>query len=430
MKSIRILGTLKNWTIPKCRVGLSTFNDNLYSLTPYQTDLRQSVRDFCNKELKPKAHEIDVQDNFKEIRVIIYNNRIQNIFFTMYNQFWKKMGDMGLNGITVPEKYGGLGGKYIDHVIVMEEISRASGSIGLSYGAHSNLCVNQINRNGTEKQKDKYLPKLISGEHIGALAMSEVNSGSDVVSMKCRAKYRDGSYILNGTKFWITNGSDADVLVIYAKTDSNSEKPQHGVTAFIVEKNIPGFSIGKKVEKLGMRGSNTCELIFDNCSIPEENVLGKVNKGIYVLFSGLDIERVVLSAGPIGLMQSACDEAFSYANERKCFNSKISHFQLIQELIADMYVRLSYSRSYSYNVAKALDNGRIVPKDCSGCILVSSQNAVKSSLNAIQILGGNGYTTEYRCGRLLRDAKLYEIGAGTNEIRKLIIGREIAKKHE
>uniref|UniRef100_A0A915IT47 Isovaleryl-CoA dehydrogenase n=1 Tax=Romanomermis culicivorax TaxID=13658 RepID=A0A915IT47_ROMCU len=309
-------------------------------------------------------------------------------------EFWKKCGQMGFLGITAPTKYGGSGLDYLSHVIVMEEISRASGAIGLSYGAHSNLCVNQIVRNGNEMQKLKYLPKLCSGEHFGALAMSEANSGTDVVSMKLRAQKVGNKYILNGTKFWITNGPDADVLVVYAKTDSNAKLPQHSITAFLVEKTFPGFSTNEKLDKLGMRGSNTCELVFENCQVPEENLLGETNRGIYVLFSGLDIERVVLSAGPIGIAQAACDTAFQYVHEREAFNQKIGQFQ-----------------------------------DCASSILFASESATKIALEALQCLGGNGYTNDYPTGRFLRDAKLYEIGAGTGETRRMVIGRNLNKEY-
>merc|ERR1711953_866527 len=302
-------------------------------------------------------------------------------------------------------------GGYLDHVIAMEEISRASGSIALSYGAHSNLCVNQINRNGTDRQKEKYLPKLCSGEHFGALAMSEAGSDSDVVSMKTTAEKRGDYYVLNGTKFWITNGPYADTLVVYAKTNPHAAKAQHGVTAFLIERGMEGFSSSPKLDKLGIRGSGTCELVFEDCKVPEANVLGKVNKGIYVLFSGLDLERLVLTAGPIGLMQAACDTAFAYARERKQFNTKIGEFQLIQAKMADMYTALSSSRAYLYSVARACDKGHFNNKDCAGVILYCAEQATKVALDSIQILGGNGYINDYPTGRFLRDAKLYEIGA-------------------
>jgi isovaleryl-CoA dehydrogenase len=333
------------------------------------------------------------------------------------------MGEMGVLGMTVDEEFGGAGLGYLEHVIAMEEISRASASIGLSYGAHSNLCVNQINRNGSQAQKEKYLPKLISGEHIGALAMSEPNAGSDVVSMKLKAEKKGDKYILNGNKMWITNGPDADTLVIYAKTDLNAGAK--GITAFIVEKTFPGFSTAQKLDKLGMRGSNTCELVFDNCEVPEENILGNLNEGVKVLMSGLDYERVVLAAGPLGIMQACMDIVVPYIHERKQFDSPIGQFQLIQGKIADMYTQMNAARSYVYTVAKACDRGETTRKDAAGAILYAAELATKMALDAIQILGGNGYINEYATGRLLRDAKLYEIGAGTSEIRRMLIGREL-----
>jgi isovaleryl-CoA dehydrogenase len=333
------------------------------------------------------------------------------------------MGEMGVLGMTVPEEFGGAGLGYLEHVIAMEEISRASASIGLSYGAHSNLCVNQINRNGSQAQKEKYLPKLISGEHIGALAMSEPNAGSDVVSMKLKAEKKGDKYILNGNKMWITNGPDADTLVIYAKTDLNAGAK--GITAFIVEKTFPGFSTAQKLDKLGMRGSNTCELVFENCEVPEENILGNLNEGVKVLMSGLDYERVVLAAGPLGIMQACMDIVVPYIHERKQFDTPIGQFQLIQGKVADMYTQMNAARSYVYTVAKACDRGETTRKDAAGAILYAAELAPKMALDAIQILGGNGYINEYATGRLLRDAKLYEIGAGTSEIRRMLIGREL-----
>jgi isovaleryl-CoA dehydrogenase len=330
---------------------------------------------------------------------------------------------MGLLGITVPEEFGGANMGYLEHVIAMEEISRASASIGLSYGAHSNLCVNQINRNGNDAQKQKYLPKLVSGEHIGALAMSEPNAGSDVVSMKLKAEKKGDKYILNGNKMWITNGPDADVFVIYAKTDL--EAASKGITAFIVEKNFPGFSTAQKLDKLGMRGSNTCELVFEDCEVPEENILGNLNEGVKVLMSGLDYERVVLAGGPLGIMQACMDIVVPYIHERKQFNKSIGEFQLIQGKVADMYTQMNAARSYVYTVAKACDRGETTRKDAAGAILYAAELATKLALDAIQILGGNGYINEYATGRLLRDAKLYEIGAGTSEIRRMLIGREL-----
>lgn len=335
---------------------------------------------------------------------------------------------MGLHGITVPEKDGGLGLGYFEHIIAMEEISRAAGGIALSYGAHSNLCVNQIARNGNEKQKEKYLPKLISGEYFGSLAMSEPESGSDVVSMNIKAEKKHDYYVLNGSKFWITNGPDADVLVVYARTDNNV-KPEHGVTTFLIERGMEGFSTMPKLDKLGMRGSNTCELVFEDCKVPIENVMGEVNKGIYVLFSGLDIERLVLAAGPLGLMQATLDIAFPYAHMRKQFKRPIGHFQLMQGKMADMYVELSACRSYVYSVAKAVDQGHFNSKDCAGVILYCAEKATQVTLQGIQCLGGNGYINDYPTGRLLRDAKLYEIGAGTSEIRRWLIGRRLNEEY-
>ena len=339
------------------------------------------------------------------------------------NQLWPQMGEMGVLGMTVSEDFGGAGLGYLEHVIAMEEISRASASIGLSYGAHSNLCVNQINRNGNQAQKEKYLPKLISGEHIGALAMSEPNAGSDVVSMKLKAEKKGDKYILNGNKMWITNGPDAHTFVIYAKTDL--EAGARGITAFIVEKDFPGFSTAQKLDKLGMRGSNTCELVFENCEVPEENILGNLNEGVKVLMSGLDYERVVLAAGPLGIMQACMDIVVPYIHERKQFDTPIGQFQLIQGKVADMYTQMNAARSYVYTVAKACDRGETNRKDAAGAILYAAELATKMALDAIQILGGNGYINEYATGRLLRDAKLYEIGAGTSEIRRMLIGREL-----
>ena len=325
--------------------------------------------------------------------------------------------------MTVPEEFCGAGLGYLEHVIAMEEISRASASIGLSYGAHSNLCVNQINRNGSQAQKEKYLPKLISGEHIGALAMSEPNAGSDVVSMKLKAEKKGDVFVLNGNKMWITNGPDADTFVIYAKTDLNAGPK--GITAFIVERNTPGFSTAQKLDKLGMRGSNTCELVFENCEVPAENILGNLNEGVKVLMSGLDYERVVLAAGPLGIMQACMDIVVPYIHERKQFDSPIGQFQLIQGKIADMYTQMNAARSYVYTVARACDRGETTRKDAAGAILYAAELATKMALDAIQILGGNGFINEYATGRLLRDAKLYEIGAGTSEIRRMLIGREL-----
>ncbi|XP_014251181.1 isovaleryl-CoA dehydrogenase, mitochondrial [Cimex lectularius] len=402
--------------VPKCQQRHASqyypIDESIFGLTEEQQQLRQSIFQLAQKELAPKAAEIDRDDYFKGMK-----------------EFWKQLGQLGALGITVEPEYGGSGGGYLDHVILMEEISRASAAVALSYGAHSNLCVNQIRKNGTEEQKMKYLPKLCSGEHIGALAMSEAGSGSHVVSMKLRAEKDGNSYILNGTKFWITNGSDADVLVVYAKTDKNTKKPQHGVSAFIVEKTMPGFKIAQKLNKLGMRGSSTAELVFEDCRVPEENMLGALNKGIYVLFSGLDLERLVLSGGPLGIMQSCCDVAFEYVHTRKQFDQPIGLFQLMQGKIAEMYTNLSASRSYVYNVARACDKGHNNRKDCAGVLMFSAEAATKVALESIQCLGGNGYINDNPTGRFLRDAKLYEIGAGTSEIRRLVIGRTINEEY-
>ncbi|XP_073951672.1 isovaleryl-CoA dehydrogenase, mitochondrial [Choristoneura fumiferana] len=387
-------------------------DEHVFGLSSEQQQLRQSVFDFAQKELAPKANEIDKENNFPEFR-----------------EFWKKLGNLGLLGITASPDYGGTGGKYSDHCIIMEEISRAAGGIALSYGAHSNLCVNQINRNGTHEQKSKYLPKLCSGEHLGALAMSEPGSGSDVVSMKLRAEKKGDYYVLNGNKFWITNGPDADVLVVYARTDATA-KPQHGITAFLIEKGYPGFSTAQKLDKLGMRGSDTGELVFEDCKVPVSNILGELNKGVYVLMSGLDYERLVLAAGPVGLMQAAIDVAFQYAHTRKQFGQNIGEFQLIQGKMADMYTTLSACRAYLYSVARACDDGHVSSKDCAGVILYCAEKATKIALDAIQILGGNGYINDYPTGRILRDAKLYEIGAGTSEVRRMLIGRALNNEYK
>lgn len=389
------------------RRSVSTYNKFVAGLSDSQEEFRQAVQDFAAKELAPRAEKIDKENEFPM-------------------DMWRKFGDMGLLGVTAPEKYGGLGLGYLEHTFVMEEISRASGSVALSYGAHSNLCVNQLVRNGNEKQKDKYLPKLISGEHVGALAMSEPEAGSDVVSMRLTAAKKSDRYVLNGSKFWITNGPDADTLVVYAKTDPNAGPK--GITAFIVEKGMKGFSRSPKLDKLGMRGSNTCELIFDNCEVPVENILGKVGGGVYVLMSGLDLERLVLSGGPLGLMQSALDITVPYVHTRKQFNKPLADFQLVQGKLADMYTKLNSSRAYVYAVARACDKGKISNKDCAGVILYAAERATEVALDAIQCLGGNGYINDYPTGRILRDAKLYEIGAGTSEIRRWLIGREITKE--
>lgn len=366
--------------------------------------LREQVNAFAASEIAPRAAEIDQNNEFP-------------------NDLWKKFGDMGLLGITVSEEDGGSGMGYLAHCIAMEEISRASASIALSYGAHSNLCVNQLKINASAEQKAKYLPKLISGDHVGALAMSEPGAGSDVVSMQLRAK-RDGDrYILNGNKMWITNGPDADVLVVYAKTEP--EAGSKGITAFIIEKGMPGFTTAQKLDKLGMRGSNTCELVFQDCAVPAENILGEEGKGVRVLMSGLDYERTVLAAGPIGIMQAAMDVVMPYIHERKQFNQSIGEFQLVQGKVADMYTTLNACRAYLYAVAAACDRDQTSRKDAAGVILYCAEKATQVALDSIQLLGGNGYINEYPTGRLLRDAKLYEIGAGTSEIRRMLIGREL-----
>jgi len=366
--------------------------------------LRDQVNAFARDEIAPRAAEIDEKNEFP-------------------NDLWQKFGDMGLLGITVPEEDGGTGMGYLAHCIAMEEISRASASVGLSYGAHSNLCVNQLKINANAEQKAKYLPKLMTGEHVGALAMSEPGAGSDVVSMKLRAEKRGDRYVLNGNKMWITNGPDADVLVVYAKTDPDAGSK--GITAFIIEKGMPGFSTAQKLDKLGMRGSNTCELVFQDCEVPEENILGELNRGVRVLMSGLDYERTVLAAGPIGIMQAAMDIVVPYIHERQQFGQSIGEFQLVQGKVADMYTTLNACRAYLYAVAAGCDRGQTSRKDAAGVILYCAEKATQVALDAIQLLGGNGYINEYPTGRLLRDAKLYEIGAGTSEIRRMLIGREL-----
>ena len=371
--------------------------------------LRDAVREFAQTEIAPRAAEIDRSDQFPM-------------------DCWRKMGDLGVLGITVPEAYGGANMGYLAHMVAMEEISRASASVGLSYGAHSNLCVNQINRNGSDAQKQKYLPKLISGEHIGALAMSEPGAGSDVISMKLKAEDKGGYYLLNGSKMWITNGPDADTLVVYAKTEP--EMGARGVTAFLIEKGMPGFSIAQKLDKLGMRGSHTGELVFQNVEVPAENILGGLNMGAKVLMSGLDYERAVLSGGPLGIMQSVMDNVIPYIHDRKQFGQSIGEFQLIQGKVADMYTVLQAARAFAYTVAKNLDllgseHVRQVRKDCASVILWTAEKATWMAGEGVQIFGGNGYINEYPLGRLWRDAKLYEIGAGTSEIRRMLIGREL-----
>jgi isovaleryl-CoA dehydrogenase len=366
--------------------------------------LRSTVGSFADKEIAPRAAEIDRANEFPA-------------------GLWRKLGALGLLGITVEEEYGGAGLGYLAHIVAMEEISRASASVGLSYGAHSNLCVNQIRRNGSEAQKRRYLPGLISGAQVGALAMSESNAGSDVVSMRLRADRKGDRYLLNGTKMWITNGPDADTLVVYAKTDASAGP--RGITAFIVERAFPGFSTARKLDKLGMRGSNTCELVFQDCEVPEENVLGRVNDGVRILMSGLDYERAVLAGGPLGIMQACLDAVIPYLHEREQFGRPIGEFQLMQGKLADMYTTLNACRAYVYAVGAACDRGETTRKDAAGAILYASEKATWMALEAIQCLGGNGYTNDYPTGRLLRDAKLYEIGAGTSEIRRMLIGREL-----
>jgi isovaleryl-CoA dehydrogenase len=369
--------------------------------------LRETVQDFSSNEIAPRAAEIDKTNQFPR-------------------DLWPKLGALGLHGITVEEEYGGSGLGYLEHCVAMEEISRASAAVGLSYGAHSNLCVNQLCRNGTDAQKAKYLPKLISGDHVGALAMSESGSGSDVVSMTTRAEKKGDRYVLNGAKMWITNGPIAETLVVYAKTDP--AEGARGITAFIIEKGMKGFSTAQKLDKLGMRGSDTAELVFEDCEVPEDNVLGQAGRGVNVLMSGLDYERAVLAAGPLGIMQACMDVVLPYVHERKQFGQPIGSFQLVQGKIADMYTTMNASRAYVYAVAKACDRGETTREDAAGAILYAAEKATQCALDAIQLLGGNGYINDYPTGRLLRDAKLYEIGAGTSEIRRMLIGRELFEK--
>ena len=390
---------------------LSNLPDNFNFNLGDETDaLQESIRIFCDKEIAPLSESIDKNNDFPA-------------------ELWKKLGDMGLLGITVEEDYGGSGLGYLEHIIAMQEISRASASVGLSYGAHSNLCVNQLRLNGDTKQKKKFLPKLISGEHVGALAMSETSAGSDVVSMKLKAGMSGDKFILNGSKMWITNAPNANVFVVYAKTFDKTDNNKEKITAFIVERDFKGFSISPKLDKLGMRGSNTAELVFEDCEIPAENILGNLHEGTKVLMSGLDYERAVLSGGPLGIMSSCWDIVIPYISERKQFGKPIGTFQIMQGKIADMYTTMNACKSYCYMVAKACDKGKITREDAAGVLLYSSEKAVWMALEAIQCLGGNGYINDYPTGRLLRDAKLYDIGAGTNEIRRMLIGREVFKKY-
>jgi isovaleryl-CoA dehydrogenase len=378
--------------------------DSDFDLDPTLLEVRTQVRRFAAERIAPRAAEIDRTNEFPR-------------------DLWPELGSQGLLGVTVPERWGGSGLGYLAHTLAMEEISRASGSVGLSYGAHSNLCVNQISLNGTDEQRERYLPRLVSGEHVGALAMSEPGSGSDVISMQLRAEKRGDGYVLTGRKMWITNGPDADVFVVYAKTDATAG--QRGITAFIIERNAPGFSTAQKLDKLGMRGSGTCELVFEGCRVAAANVLGKENGGARVLMSGLDYERVVLAGGPLGIMAASMDLVLPYVRERKQFGQPIGTFELMQAKLADMYASLNASRAYVYSVARACDSGHVRRRDAASCILFAAERATHAALEAIQALGGNGYINDYSAGRLLRDAKLYEIGAGTQEIRRMLIGREL-----
>ncbi|XP_064541311.1 isovaleryl-CoA dehydrogenase, mitochondrial-like [Drosophila montana] len=388
-------------------------NDALYGLDKEHQKLRETTFNFVQKELAPYAKEIDKQDNFKDMR-----------------SFWRKLGELGYLGITADPEYGGTGGNYLDHCIVVEEISRASGAVGISYGAHSNMCINQLSINGTREQKQQYLPKLCSGEHIGGLAMSEAGAGSDVLSMKLRAERKGDYYVLNGTKFWISNGSDADTLIVYARTGATGVPDSKAITTFIIETSWDGFSVAQKLDKLGIRGSSTCELVFDNVKVPAKNVLGQENKGVYVLMSGLDYERAVLSGIPLGLMQAACDVAFEYAHQRKQMGKLIGEFQLIQGKMADMYTTISACRSYLYTVVRSLDAGMRSSKDCAGVLLLCGEKGTQVALDAMQILGGNGYINDYPTGRILRDAKLCEIAGGTAEIRRWLIGRQLNQEYK
>ena len=399
-----IIKALTRQTIIKGTTMISTFSSMNFNLGETVDMIRTTVNAFSRDEIAPRAAQIDKDNEFPM-------------------DLWRKLGDLGLLGMTVDEQYGGSGLGYLAHMVAMQEISRASASVGLSYGAMSNLCLNQLNKNGSHEQKEKYLPKLCSGEHIGALAMSEPNAGSDVVSMKLTAKKQGNKYILNGNKMWITNGPDANVFIIYAKTDTSAGSK--GITAFIVERDYPGFSRHQKLDKLGMRGSNTCELVFQDCEVPAENILGGEGKGVRVLMSGLDYERIVLTGGPLGIMDACMDLVVPYIHDRKQFGQAIGEFQLIQGKIADMYTQMNAAKSYAYLCAMAADRGETTRKDAAGVILYSAELATKMALDAIQLLGGNGYINEFPAGRLLRDAKLYEIGAGTSEIRRMLIGREL-----
>ncbi|MEM9421671.1 MAG: isovaleryl-CoA dehydrogenase [Pseudomonadota bacterium] len=384
----------------------NAFSGMNFGLPDEIEEMRTSITRFVSDRIAPIAAQTDEQNDFPA-------------------HLWKELGDMGLLGVTADETYGGAGLGYLAHIVAMEEISRGSASIGLSYGAHSNLCVNQISLNGSERQKEKYLPKLISGDHVGALAMSEPGAGSDVVSMRTKAEKKGDRFVINGNKMWITNGPNADTLVVYAKTDPDAGP--RGITAFLIEKGMKGFSTAQKLDKLGMRGSNTCELVFEDCEVPEENVLGKVGDGVRVLMSGLDYERAVLSAGPCGIMQACMDVVLPYVHEREQFGQPIGEFQLVQGKVADMYTNMNASKAYVYAVGAACDRGETTRQDAAGCILYAAEKATQVALDAIQLLGGNGYINEYPTGRLLRDAKLYEIGAGTSEIRRMLIGRELFK---